>query len=70
VQDRQPGKEGQSMGPFDIKRDDQGWTIYDVSTEEPVTVEGVEQVGLPLDDADDLADLLNIAWGRQSETVH
>ena len=58
------------MGPFDIKRDDQGWTVYDVSTEEHVTVEGVEQVGLPLDDADDLADLLNIAWGRQSETVH
>jgi hypothetical protein len=58
------------MGPFDVKRNDEGWTVYDVSTEEPATIDGVEQVGLPLDDADELADLLNIAWSRESETVH
>jgi hypothetical protein len=36
------------MGPFGIKRDDKGWTVYDVTAEQPTTAEGIEQVGLKL----------------------
>ena len=44
---------------FDIRPDDKGWTIFDRMTGEPAVVDGVSAVGLPYEEADDLADRLN-----------
>ena len=44
---------------FDIRPDQNGWTIYDRVTGRPAVIEGLVSVGLPFDDADDLVDLLN-----------
>ncbi len=42
-----------------MRPDDEGWTVYDIWTGWPAVVQGAEQIGLDLDDADDLVDLLN-----------
>ena len=44
---------------YDIRPDDNGWTVYDTATGLPAEVNGVIQSGLFVEDADDLADLLN-----------
>ncbi len=44
---------------YDIRSAPEGWTVYDSTTGFPAAVNDVPQVGLALDDADDLADLLN-----------
>jgi len=44
---------------YDIRPDPNGWTVYDTATDFPAEVNGFVQIGLSLDDADDLADLLN-----------
>lgn len=44
---------------YDIKSDDNGWTVYDTITQLLAEVNGFIQVGLSADDADDLADLSN-----------
>ncbi|MCJ2129260.1 hypothetical protein [Methylobacterium sp. E-045] len=44
---------------YDMFPDGPGWTIFNVKTHEPALVKGVRQTQLPLDDADDLVDLLN-----------
>jgi len=44
---------------FDTKEDEEGWTVFDIFTGNPTEVNGVSQVGLPAEDAEDLADLLN-----------
>lgn len=36
-----------------------GWSVYDTWTNMPAEVDGYAQIGLPFEDADDLADLLN-----------
>jgi hypothetical protein len=38
---------------------DEAWGVFDTTTGLPALVKGVPQIGLPLDDADDLTDLLN-----------
>lgn len=35
------------------------WGVFDTTTGLPAVVKGVPQIGLSLDDADDLTDLLN-----------
>jgi hypothetical protein len=45
--------------PYSIRADPNGWTVYDITTDMPAKVNGGFQIGLSLDDADDLADLLN-----------
>jgi hypothetical protein len=45
--------------PYDIRPDPSGWTVFDITTDLPATVDGFLQCGLTLEDADDLADLLN-----------
>jgi hypothetical protein len=45
--------------PYDIRPDSNGWTVYEITTDLPATVDGFLQCGLILEDADDLADLLN-----------
>jgi len=44
---------------YDMRPDDEGWTVYNVRTDEPARVKGVRQTGLDIADADDLVDLLN-----------
>jgi hypothetical protein len=44
---------------YDIKPHRDSWMVIDTSTGSPASINGVWQVGLPLEDADDLADLLN-----------
>jgi hypothetical protein len=44
---------------YDIRSETNGWTVYDTRTGSPAMVNHVTQTGLPLEDADDLADLLN-----------
>jgi hypothetical protein len=48
-----------SLVRFDIRPDQDGWTIYDRETDRPASVEGYDTVGLPREDADEIADLLN-----------
>jgi hypothetical protein len=56
---------------FDIRPDQQGWTIYDRATGEPAVVEGFASVGLSFEDADDLVDLLNTLHVlRPKATLH
>ena len=51
---------------YDIKPEGDSWTVYDTSTGLPAEVNDVVQVGLSLEDADDLADLLNRLHAEQS----
>jgi hypothetical protein len=44
---------------YNIKSDATGWTVYDISTGLPAEINGAIQIGLTVEDADDLADLLN-----------
>ncbi len=56
---------------FDIRPDQDGWTIYDRETDQPASVEGHDTVGLPREDADEIADLLNtLAFMERRRTVH
>jgi hypothetical protein len=50
----------------DMKIDQSGWTVYDTATGLPAEVNGMVQVGLCLEDADDWADLLNRLHTEQS----
>jgi hypothetical protein len=44
---------------YDIRSEFNGWTVYDIRTGSTAVINEVPQNGLPLEDADDLADLLN-----------
>ena len=44
---------------YDIREDYEGWTVFDIFTGQPVVIAKVLQVGLEIQDANDLADLLN-----------
>jgi hypothetical protein len=54
---------------YDIKPEGDSWTVYDTTTGLPAEVNEVVQVGLSLEDADDLADLLNRLHAEQSATA-
>ena len=54
---------------YDIHHDPDGWTVYDTTTGLPAAVNGVNQTGLSVEDADDLADLLNRLPAEQSAVV-
>ena len=47
------------MTRYDIRPTPEGWTVYDTATGLPAAVNDLSQVGLSLEDADDIADLLN-----------
>ena len=60
-----------SLVRFDIRPDEQGWTIFDRETYKPASVEGHETVGLHREEADEIADLLNtLAFIERRRTVH
>lgn len=44
---------------FDLRKDLEGWTVYDRFTGWPAVVAGVAQTGLEIQDADELAELLD-----------
>lgn len=50
---------------YDMRHDDDGYTVFDIWTGWPALVKGVEQVGLDIEVADDLVDLLNILNERR-----
>jgi hypothetical protein len=50
---------------YNIRRDDEGWTVFDIWTGWPALIKGAEQVGLDIELADDLVDLLNILNERR-----
>lgn len=44
---------------YDIRADSEGWTVFDLFTGEPVVIAMVPQTGLNIQDADQLAELLD-----------
>ncbi|MHC2089489.1 hypothetical protein [Methylobacterium sp. CM6244] len=44
---------------YDMRPEPDGWTVYNVATGVPALWKGVRQTQLPLDEAEDLVDLLN-----------
>lgn len=44
---------------YDIREDSEGWTVFDVFTGEAVAIHGVPQTGMDVQDADELAELLD-----------
>lgn len=50
---------------YDMRRDDEGYTVFDIWTGWPALVKGAEQTGLDIEAADDLVDLLNILNERR-----
>ena len=56
---------------YDIQSDGTGWSVFDTQTGLPARVNDCPQIGMSLDDADDLADLLNhIEARRIKDTAH
>lgn len=43
---------------YDIRQDEAGWTVFDVATDAPASVNGLPQTGLRMDAAIRMADLL------------
>ncbi|MQU69059.1 hypothetical protein [Sinorhizobium meliloti] len=53
------------------QEDDGTWTVFDIFTGLPARVNDVEQVGLEMEQADDLVDLLNLLYiKRRRGPVH
>lgn len=44
---------------YELRKLDNGWAVWDTTTNAPAAVEGCWQVALTMEDADDLTDLLN-----------
>ena len=44
---------------YELRKTVSGWTVWDTATDAPATVNGVWQVSLDLQDADELTDSLN-----------
>ena len=56
---------------YDARKGKQGWDVIDLTTGQPAKVNDVEQVGLDIEDADDLVDLLNkLETQRQMSAKH
>ena len=51
---------------YDLRKEGDGWTVYDTLTLEPVRVNGVCQTGLDMAAADDLVDVLNLIEQRKA----
>lgn len=52
---------------YELRQTTSGWTVWDTTTGTPATVDGVWQVGLEIQTADDLCDSLN--WLDQREAA-
>lgn len=59
------------VAPYDIRKEATGWTVFDVVTGMPAEVNGYLQIEMSLEDADDLADLLNhLATEAETASSH
>jgi hypothetical protein len=45
--------------PFDLRPDREGWTVFDIETDLPASLEGIPLTGLCLDDAEEAVNALN-----------
>ena len=45
--------------PFDIRADREGWTVVEVETDRPASLDGIALVGLSLEDAETMVNSLN-----------
>ena len=43
---------------YDLREDSRGWTVFDIWTGEAVIIHGAPQIGLEIQDADELSELL------------
>lgn len=50
---------------YDMRSDDEGWTVFDIWTGWPAMFTGAEQGGRDIEVADDRVDLLNILNERR-----
>ncbi len=56
---------------YEMKPEVAGWTVYDITTGSPASLNGLVLGGLCLEEADDLVDLLNSLHLEQLEaTLH
>lgn len=53
---------------FDIRQDDHGWTVLDTFTRRPLVIMDVPQVGLDIQHALDLVDVLDLPVMRERRT--
>jgi len=45
--------------PFDLRVDREGWTVFEIATEQAVSLDGLPLNGLCLEDAEDAVNALN-----------
>ena len=45
---------------YDIRQEDEGWTVYNANTGKPVRLNDAPQVGLTKDVAEDIVQTLNV----------
>lgn len=54
---------------YDLREDSEGWTVYDLWTGAPVAINEVLQIGLDIQDADELAEALTWLADHGDRTV-
>jgi hypothetical protein len=54
---------------YDIREDSEGWSVFDIWTGEVVVIAFTPQTGMEVQDADELADLLNHQAQRGNRLV-
>lgn len=54
---------------YDLRKDREGYTVFDVWTGAPVIIKGMPQVGLEVQDADELAEALTWLADRGDREV-
>ena len=45
--------------PFDLRADREGWTVFEIATDEAASLDGLPLTGLCLEDAEDAVNALN-----------
>jgi hypothetical protein len=54
---------------YDLREDRTGWTVFDIATGAPVIYWGMPQVGLDVQDADEVAEALSWLADRDDQQV-
>jgi hypothetical protein len=57
------------IGRYDLREDHHGWTVFDIWTAAPVIIRETPQVGLDIQDADELAEALTWLADRGERRV-
>ncbi len=45
--------------PFDLRADREGWTVFEIATDQAASLDGLPLIGLCLEDAEDAVNSLN-----------